>query len=503
MFFLPSCSISGKVCMSGKWSGKEKRAQSLAVLAMAWVTTLPFPATAGAFDSLWALTTPFQDPLRTVPERLQTGATLPGDGAPVPCPTKGFATPLALGEAVDLALCNNPQIKAAWANIKVQAAAVGEARAADWPTLSGTVGRINDQTRYPGSGFGSSTIHSNTVNGSMSWRIFDFGGREANREAANHGLTAALANHDAVIQKILAEVIQAYFDAQTAKAAWQAKEQNEDIARSTLDTAKRREAKGAGARSDTLQATTALARATLDKNRAQGAYQKALSVLIYAIGSPTYMPVTLADDLGAGASQAVNDLNAWLEETQKKHPAIMAARAQLKAAQYRVTATRSDGLPTIDFSANYFENGRPGQSLTPTQTRERTLGIALTIPIFDGFSRTYKVRGAEAQVEQRGAELQDTEHQILMEVVKAHADAAAALENLQASEALLTAAQDSLSVSKRKYEKGATDILEILNTQTALSDAQQERIRSLAEWRSARLRLLANAGQMGRIAESP
>ena len=87
-----------------------------------------------------------------------------------------------------------------------------------------------------------------------------------------------------------------------------------------------------------------------------------------------------------------------------------------------------------------------------------------------------------------------------MEVVKAYADAAASLQNLQASKNLLIAAQESLNTSQRKYDKGAADILEILNTQSALSDAKQERIRSLAEWCSARLHLLANAGVMGREA---
>ncbi len=124
----------------------------------------------------------------------------------------------------------------------------------------------------------------------------------------------------------------------------------------------------------------------------------------------------------------------------------------------------------------------------------------LTIPIFDGFSRTYKVQGEQAQVEQKEAELADTEHQILMEVVKEHADASAALKNLKASDDLLKAAQSALAVSQRKYDKRAADILEVLNTQSALADARQERIRCLAEWRSARLRLLASVGQLGRTA---
>ena len=90
-----------------------------------------------------------------------------------------------------------------------------------------------------------------------------------------------------------------------------------------------------------------------------------------------------------------------------------------------------------------------------------------------------------------------------MEVGKAYADAVSSLQNLQASETLLIAAQDSLNTSQRKYDKGAADILEMLHTQAALADAQQERIRCIAEWRSARLSLLANAGMMGREALLP
>jgi outer membrane protein len=446
--------------------------------------------------SAWAF-----DPLLVAPDALETGVTLPGDSAPPLCPAqKDFASPLTLGEAVDLALCNNPQIQAAWANIKIQAAALGEARAAYLPTLSASASRINDETRYPGTEIAPSTINRNTANASLNWRLLDFGGRSASHQSAEDLLAAALASHDATLQKNLAAVIQAYFDALTARAFAIAKVESEEIAGNTLASAKRREAKGAIAQSDTLQATTAHARAVLEKSRAESAYQKALSVLTYAIGVPGATRITLPLDMDEKAGEKVDDLNRWLEDAQNKHPAIIAARAQLDAARNKVVSTSSEGLPTLDFSGNYYQNGRPGQSLTPARIHETTLGVVLTIPIFDGFSRTYKVQGAQAQVEQREAELADTEHQILMEVVKAHADALAALKNIRASEDLLQAAQNAQAVSQRKYDKRAADILEVLNTQSALSDARQERIRCLAEWRSARLRLLANAGQMGRAA---
>jgi outer membrane protein len=207
----------------------------------------------------------------------------------------------------------------------------------------------------------------------------------------------------------------------------------------------------------------------------------------------------MPEDITADTGKISNDLNNWLEEAQKNHPAIIAAKEQVSAAENQVTVARSAGLPTLNFYGNYYQNTRPGEAVTP-DTQERIVGIGLNIPIFDGFSNTYKIRGAQAQVEQKQAALADTETRIALELIKAYVDATFSLQNLHASVNLLEAAREALTVSQRRYDKGAADITEILNTQSTLSEAQKERIRCLAEWHSARLRLLANAGQMGRPA---
>jgi outer membrane protein len=458
------------------------------------------------------LMTRLEDPLLTRPEALRRGVILPGDSMAIQCPASSDVSgPLGLSAAVDVALCNNPQVKATWAAVKGQAAAVGEARAAYLPTISATVNQMQTRTGYPGTPDPATSVVGNSVYGLLNWRLFDFGARAANREAANSLLLAALANQDATLQKVLAAVISAYFEVQSARAAWHSKEEGEAIAKHTLEGATRREANGALGRSDTLQATTALARATLDKNRSFGNYQKAIAVLTYALGVPMEANIALADEAddddhsgyfeahpvaGGGSSS----LAGWLQEADRSHPAILAARAQLKAAQSRVASTRAEGLPTVDFAANYYKNGYPGQALTSVSSHITTLGVSVTVPIFDGFSHSYKVRGAQAQAEQREAELTDIEHDIQMEIVKAHADVNSALENLKASHDLFSAAQEALVAARRKYELGAVDILSLLSTQSALADARQERVRCVAEWRSARLRLLANGGLLGRLA---
>jgi outer membrane protein len=113
--------------------------------------------------------------------------------------------------------------------------------------------------------------------------------------------------------------------------------------------------------------------------------------------------------------------------------------------------------------------------------------------------RTTKFKVRKQPSKEKEDELQDTELATLMGVVKGEADAESSLRNLRASEDLLRAARASFDSSQRRYTHGVADIVEVLSTQTALADARAQRERCLAEWRSARLQLLASAGVLNRM----
>lgn len=439
------------------------------------------------------------DPLWTRPPVLATGAVAYGEDMPIPCPPPvDLSQPLTLRNAVDLALCRNPQIKMAWAAIKMQAAAVGEARAAYLPTLTGSFSRLKTRNHFPNSNESDNTVVGQRTYAAVNWRLLDFGGRAANREATDRMLQAALASHDAVLQRALSSVVGTYFDALAARGAATARGDAARLAQETLNATQRREARGASGRNDTLQAAAALAKARLAEQRAKSDEAKTLALLVAGAGMPIGTRPLLAEQNEMPHTDAIRDLAAWLAAAEADHPALRAARAQVEAARVKVIAARSEGLPTLDWSANYYRNGYPNQALQTGTSETTTLGVTLTIPFFEGFARTYKIRGAEAQVEQSEAQRQDTEHQVLTEIVKAYADALGARENLSTSEALLEAANAALESAQRRYAKGAADILELLSMQSLLADAQQERVRCLAEWRAARLRLMANAGMLSR-----
>jgi outer membrane protein len=65
------------------------------------------------------------------------------------------------------------------------------------------------------------------------------------------------------------------------------------------------------------------------------------------------------------------------------------------------------------------------------------------------------------------------------------------------SAALLDIAQHSFTAAGHRYQAGVGNILELLNAQAALSNAKQQHVQALTDWRAARLRLAGSLGRLG------
>ncbi|MPQ56236.1 TolC family protein [Duganella sp. FT27W] len=444
------------------------------------------------------------DPLSAMPEAAQRyGATADGT-APKCAEETNAASPLTLAVAVELAICRSPDLVSTWAGIKLRAGALGEARAAYLPTISTQASRQRtdstnaDEMRTSVRGYGMSI--------GMNWRLFDFGTRSAQQRKANELLLAALAEHDATLQKMFAETVQAYFDTGTARSAWQDSIHASQLAEQTVASAMRRESAGTASRGDALQAIAAHAKARLDQGRAHSAYDKLAMAFNIRMGRPVDLPLVLALDndeengepgLETVSEDVVGDLNSWLIAARSHHPAMHAAQARWRAASAALAAAQVEGAPAIDLSINAYRNGYPGQGLSRNPSHVSTLGIAVSFPLFDGFARGYRIKQARAQEQQEQAVMDNTGQSIVLDVVNLHTEARTAISNLRASRQLIEAADEALHSVNRKYAGGVADIQELLTAERAASEAHRERTRCLAEWRAARMRLMASAGLLG------
>lgn len=454
-------------------------------------------------ESIWS------DPLRTMgsvsanPARMPvtTATTVNGSacglGAQLP-------TLLTLLDAVERALCNNPQTRAVWANVKVQAAAMGTARAAYLPTLSagGAWSKANNRTSYPNFPRANSTLSANSSNVdlNLSWVLYDFGLRAANLERARQLLNAANATQDDTLQSIFLSAVQRFYEAQAGQALFAATMEMEHTAAESFKASEAKYLAGVGTLADKLQAQTSYAQASLKRAQAAGDFQNALGSLAMVMGlrptTPLALDVTALDDATDAPllQQAVDDL---IAEALRTHPKILAAQAQLQAAQAQISATRAEGKPTLSLFATADRSDTPITQVTSLQTiTSRSIGVRINIPLLDGFSNRYSVRGAEARAENKEAELDEIAQQVMLEVWKSYQGLRTEAESLKSTEILLRSAGLSFAVAKGRYQAGVGNILELLKAQSDLANAQQQRILSLTNWQTARLRLAASLGRL-------
>jgi len=468
----------------------------LGVLSLWLVTAQP----------VWAL-----DPLLTVTEKSVSAtpaAALPGDRSAGICEFGTLANPLPLQDAVERALCNNPKTREAWANVKIQAAAVGIGRGAYLPQISGnwqgtrddSVTNVNGLPAYDSNY--KNFLKTDSV--TASWVLYDFGGRKAALQNATALLAAAQANQQAVLETAFANIAKDYYAAQAAQGAFAAAQEVEHTANDSFQVATARVDKGVAPISDQLQAQTSYAEAVVNRTKAQGDWQTALGTLASDMDLDPTGPVTLPDvgDGVAPDSEYDNSIADLIREAKRLHPSVIAAEAQVEAAEAKVKQTRAAGMPSLSLVAKYSQNNQPtsleiGIPQFPASGHEWYLGVQVTIPIFEGFVRTYQVRQAEAQTELQRDTLDEVRQQVSLDVWTSYQALQTSTQNLGNSATLLDIAQRSYTAAQHRYQVGVGNMIELLSAQSSLAGAKRQRIQALTDWRSARLQLAAKLGRLG------
>jgi TolC family type I secretion outer membrane protein len=432
---------------------------SIAALALA---LSPDVGAFGAID-------PFDTAAATPPRPSLNSAGAENNAKPCEPPRSGTA--LSVIDAVDLALCNNPQTREIWANARAQAAQVGVAQSAYLPSLDGKAASSRVTLNSDESRVRSASL-------TLSWLLFDFGARAANLENARQLLEAASATLDSTVQTLFLTSLQSYYAAQATRAALTAAQESEKASRESFSAAEARYKVGTGTPADRLQAQTAWSQTTLNRIKIEGEVRNSLGTLAAVMGLDANQPLLLADIAEVKPDIAFEkNVDALIEEARQRRPDLKAAEAQFKAAQSNVNYTRNAGLPTLSLGA-----GPSWAETSNVSSHGNTIGLTLSLPLFSGFSTTYKVRNAEALADAKAAQRDQVLLQVALDVWKAYQNLATANQSIRTTIDLLTSAEQSERVALGRYKAGVGNILEVLNAQTALAAARLQRVQATFDW---------------------
>ena len=441
------------------------------------------------------LSDPFGE-LAAIPSLQETGR---------PCPSSLPARPLNLADVIDTALCRNPQTASAWATARSRAADVGTARAAYLPRLSasGSVTRVvaGDRTSGgsssgdggDGSGLSSGSSSGRTrysASATLSYLLFDFGARGAALDGARALLDAARYTRNATLQGVYLSAVTGYYGWVSAEGALKAAVEGERAAKESLDAASIREQVGTATRADRLQAQTAYSQSQLIRVQAEGALRTARGTLANAMGLAANTPLKLAEAPAVTPSADYTEqLDPLVTASIEARPDLAAAAANLRAAETDIDAARAAGRPTLSASASQ------GHTDTGATTRDTTsVGLTVSVPIFEGFATTYRTRAAEAALEASRAELERLRNQATLEVYQAHSELTTQTQSVFTAQSLVAAAEESESVARGRYEAGVGTILDLINAQSSAADARRQLVLARSNWAAARTQLAQAVG---------
>ncbi|HET7598833.1 MAG TPA: TolC family protein, partial [Gemmatimonadales bacterium] len=200
---------------------------------------------------------------------------------------------------------------------------------------------------------------------------------------------------------------------------------------------------------------------------------------------PAELPVTLADAVTEALSQG---------------PQYRAARADEQAAAATLRGARGEYLPSLTLSAaNLTFDSR----FFPTARNVSSVTLTVSLPIWDLGRREIAVTQARVNRDVARAIRADLERGALRDVTEAYEAYRTARATIDLTEAALDAATENYRVQEARYRSGATTILELLDAQIGLTQAQADVVQASYSTRLALAGLEAILGRRLFSREAP
>jgi outer membrane protein len=493
---------------------------------------MPFVAAAAAGTTACAPGTPRIDGVPGAPAAPSTIWTVPA-AARTPAPpaapqsspeasaafetdsaTEGGAQDLSMTDVVDLALRNNPSTRESWATAVAAADEYGSSRGALFPTVNGNVSlsRASSTTGAGGTN-GTGTTPDSLGNGtrgvtsasatrtqlapsvSLSYLVFDFGGRAGTIETAKQQAIAADLNHNATIQNVVLQAESALFSFLATRALRDAQRTAVEEARADTAAAEARLRVGVGTLEEVLQTRTALSQAQFQLATLEGNLLAARGSLAVAMGLRANARFDIPNvSAGASVTTVAATVDTLINRAIVARPELAESHAQAAALAAQIRVARSAGYPALTLSSTgSYTRALQGSG---TNGRNYSLVLGLQIPIFNGFSREYDVRAAQAQYEAGLARVESTLQQITLEVYTSYASVQTSTQRVVAGAELLNSAQQSAEVAVGRYREGVGTIVDVLLARSALASARAEDIQARWEWRTALAQLAHDTGSL-------
>ena len=398
---------------------------------------------------------------------------------------------VTLDEAITLAMRYSPTIIQALGDIRIAQATKRET-VSDWlPTLRGSSGwSANSTNQFDAATQRTVGGSSTSVNGSVtaSYTLFDGFRRNAQSRARSADLFSVESTYISQEFQITLQTKQAFFNALAAEELVRVSETRIIRADRQLQVSRDRLAAGSAIRSDTLRSFVDLANAQLQLINAQTSLRTASANLARLIGHDG--DVRAVSDSTITTIVAI-DTAALRIEAIESGPSVQQAIAAATAANAQIGVSRAAYFPSVTASYSRSVAGSQLDALRGSWSGR----VSLSWNIFQGFNRETNIAQSSARLDVAESRIEDTRRQVNAQLTQQFAALQSARLRIAIAGASFAAAEEDLRVQQQRYRLGAATIVEVMNSQVNLDQADVDAVQARLDYLLAKAQIEAIVGR--------
>jgi outer membrane protein TolC len=411
---------------------------------------------------------------------LATGLT----GQPEAAEGSQQAGGLTLDQAVNLALQNNPMLKATEAGIDVASAQLSEAKSGRYPMLSFSetytnsnnpvfvFGSLLEQGRFGPSNFDPNFLNHppsiSNFRSSLNLKLPVF-----NRFQVSSGIRQAEiregqagSEDDWARQQIRLHVIQAYYGLILARQRQAVAEEAVRTAEAQVESIRAKVDTGVAVTSDLLAMQVQLADFQQQLVQARGDVETALAGLNTVLALPIDTPHALVGSLDERQFPEPEQ-SSLIGQALQLRPDYANAQRQVELAEQEIRKSKGQWYPNL----NVFAQAANSTQDFSNGSGDFAVGASLNFDIVD-LGRSSRIRQSVAAARAAGAQKDRVANQIRLEVVRAYQGYLSSRQRLHLAAAAVDQAVEALRIVEDRQNVGLTTVTEVLRAQTALLSAR-------------------------------
>jgi outer membrane protein, protease secretion system len=302
--------------------------------------------------------------------------------------------------------------------------------------------------------------------------------------------------YEASTNEVAIRVVSAYCDALFADDQAALAQVQRDMYLEQQKVNQRLFEKGEGTKTDMLET-----KARLDLAEAQ---------LVEARDNATAMRDTLAGVIGMEPGELdrlsngfrVGDLDIgpfekWQKLALANNHELEAARLAVENARLEISKQRAGHFPRVDLVATYNKANSETLNTFNQDTINRTIGVQVNIPIYQGGAVNASTRQAAAGYERAKADLDVRTNKLMVELRKAHSVVQSSVNKIEALVKAVESGKELMKATEQSIKGGVRINLDLLNAQQQLFTSQRDLAQARYGYLIGLMRLRAFSGDVG------